>query len=468
LPSLESEWLDGLRATGPDRLLLTEASLGALVATKKAGAATEMVQAPAKATDGAATAPAGFEQPEVNIGMIGHVDHGKTTLTKALSGKWTDEHSEEIKRGISIKLGYADTTFYKGTGKDGKDVYTTKADDARLSGPPTKLRRVSFVDAPGHETLMATMLSGAALMDGALLLVAANEKCPQPQTKEHLMALQIAGAKNIVIVQNKIDLVTQERALENYKEIQAFVKGTVAQGAPVIPVSAHHDVNISALIEAIERTIPTPKHDPKADPLLLVARSFDINKPGTRPDRIRGGVLGGSLSRGTLKVGDEVEITPGLRVETGDKVTYVPLKSKVVSLFCGTVPVDKAGPGGLIALGTELDPSVTKADNLVGRVVGHPGKLPKTVDRITMDVHLLDRVVGVGDGEEAAVEPVKVKEPLMLNVGTATTVGLVLKSANNVVDAALKLPVAVEGSSRIAVSRRVGGRWRLIGYGVLK
>jgi translation initiation factor 2 subunit 3 len=436
------------------------------VATKKGGAATEMVQPPAKASVPAASGA--FEQPEVNIGMIGHVDHGKTTLTKALSGKWTDEHSEEIKRGISIKLGYADTTFYKGKSKDGSDFYTTKEDDANLAGPPQKLRRVSFVDAPGHETLMATMLSGAALMDGALLLVAANEKCPQPQTKEHLMALQIAGAKNIVIVQNKIDLVTKERALENYKEIKAFVKGTVAEKAPVIPVSAHHDVNISSLIDAIERTIPTPKHDPKADPVLLVARSFDINKPGTRPDKLRGGVLGGSLSRGTLAVGDEIEVVPGLRVEQGDKATYVPLRSRIVSLFCGTEPVQRAGPGGLIAVGTELDPSVTKADNLVGRVVGHPGRLPHSIDRITMDVHLLDRVVGVSDAEEATVEPIKIKEPLMLNVGTATTVGLVLKSVNNVVEAALKLPVAVEDKARIAVSRRVGGRWRLIGYGVLK
>lgn len=432
------------------------------MATKKA--ATETVQAPAKAASSGKD-PA-FEQPQANIGLIGHVDHGKTTLTKALSGVWTDVHSEEIKRGISIKLGYADTTFYKGADKDGKAIYTTKKDDPRLAGEGEKLRRVSFVDAPGHETLMATMLSGAALMDGALLLVAANEKCPQPQTREHLMALQIAGARNIVIVQNKIDLVDEKRALENYQEIKAFVKGTVAENAPVIPISAHHDVNISALIEAIQQVIPTPTHDPKAEPLLLVARSFDINKPGTRPDKLRGGVLGGSLTRGSLKVGDEIEIMPGLRVEQGEKATYQPLKTKVTSLFIGAQAVDKAGPGGLIAIGTELDPSVTKADNLVGRVLGHPGKLPKVLDRITMQVKLLERVVGAED--EAAVEPIKVKEPLMLNAGTATTVGLVLKSANDTVEAALKLPIASEGASRIAISRRVGGRWRLIGYGILK
>jgi translation initiation factor 2 subunit 3 len=439
------------------------------VATKKAQ--TETLQVSAKKAESPAAKGSAFEQPEANIGLIGHVDHGKTTLTKALSGTWTDVHSEEIRRGISIKLGYADTTFYKGKGKDGGDFYTTKPDDARLAGPAEKLRRVSFVDAPGHETLMATMLSGAALMDGALLLVAANEKCPQPQTKEHLMALQIGGTKNIVIVQNKIDLVDEKRALENFREIKEFVKGTVAENAPVIPVSAHHDVNISELIAAIQRTIPTPKHDPAAQPLMLVARSFDINKPGTRPDKLRGGVVGGTLSHGTLKVGDEVEMVPGLRIEATDgKVSYKPLRSKIISLFCGNQSVDAAGPGGLIAVGTELDPSVTKADNLVGRVLGHPGKLPKPVERATMQVSLLDRVVGASaaEGGEAAVEPIKVKEPLMLNVGTATTVGLVLKASGTSVDVALKLPVAVEGESRIAVSRRIGGRWRLIGYGIIK
>ncbi len=408
---------------------------------------------------------AGNTQPEVNIGLIGHVDHGKTTLTQALSGKWTDEHSEELKRGISIKLGYADTTFYKGAGKDGHDVYTTDPKDERLAGGADRLRSVSFVDAPGHETLMATMLSGAALMDGALLMVAANEACPQPQTKEHLMALDAAGAKNIVIVQNKIDLVSQEKAVKNYEEIKAFVKGTVAEDAPIIPISAHHTANIGALIHAIEDTIPTPDHDLDADPILLVARSFDINKPGTGPKKIRGGVIGGSLIRGSLKVGDEIIVVPGVRVEKDGKSSYQEVTTTITSLFCGTQAVDEATPGGLIAIGTDLDPSVTKADNLVGRVVGHVGKVPEAQNRLSMDVHLLDRVVGAGD---QSVDPLKVKEPLMLNVGTATTVGVVLKSDAKSADVALKLPVAAEAGSRIAISRRVGGRWRLIGYGLLQ
>ena len=159
--------------------------------------------------------------------MVGHVDHGKTTLTKALSGTWTDTHSEERKRGISIKLGYADTTFY--CTKDGDYYAKGKHPEGKKDSKKELLRVVSFVDAPGHETLMAVMISGASIMDGALLLISATEKCPQPQTREHLAALQIAGIKNIVIVQNKIDLVSEERAIESFNEIRQFVKGTLAE-----------------------------------------------------------------------------------------------------------------------------------------------------------------------------------------------------------------------------------------------
>ncbi|MFG1530089.1 MAG: GTP-binding protein, partial [Thermoplasmata archaeon] len=144
-------------------------------------------------------------QPEVNIGLVGHVDHGKTTLTQALTGEWTDRHSEELKRGISIKLGYADAAFYRCPNCPVPTGYSVTPVCPACGGEATFLRAVSFVDAPGHETLMETMLSGAAIMDGALLLVAANERCPQPQTREHLYALDIIGVRKVVVVQNKID-----------------------------------------------------------------------------------------------------------------------------------------------------------------------------------------------------------------------------------------------------------------------
>jgi translation initiation factor 2 subunit 3 len=407
------------------------------------------------------------KQPEVNIGMVGHVDHGKTTLTQALTGEWTDRHSEEIKRGISIKLGYADAAFYQCTKCQGTDAYTTEEKHSKCGGTPTKLlRTVSFVDSPGHETLMATMLSGAAIMDGALLLIGANEPCPRPQTKEHLMALDIIGVKNIVIVQNKVDLVSEERALTSYNEIKAFVKGTVAENAPIIPVSAQQKVNIEPLIEAVEKIIPTPKRDPAKPARMPIARSFDINLPGTRPKELKGGVLGGSISQGKFNVGEEIEIIPGIKVEDHGKTKWLPLKTQVTGLMTGGQPYKSVDPGGLVGMATKLDPSLTKSDNLAGKIAGKPGTLPAMSDSLTMEVHLLERVVGAAD--ELRVEPVKTREPLMLNVGTATTVGVVTSARKDDVDVQLKLPVVAEPKQRVAISRRIGARWRLIGYGVVK
>lgn len=404
--------------------------------------------------------------PEVNIGMIGHVDHGKTTLTQRLTGKWTDVHSEEIKRGISIRLGYADAAFYKCPHCERPQCYTTQKTCPHTNEPTDLLRVVSFVDAPGHETLMATMLSGAAIMDGAILVIAANEPCPQPQTREHLMALEILGTKNIIIVQNKIDLVSEADAKKNYEQIKAFVKGTCAENAPIIPVSAHHDINIDALIQTIEIVIPTPKRDFNKPPLMHVARSFDINKPGIKPSELHGGVVGGTLIQGTLLIGEKIEIAPGRKIEAEGKSHLEPIYTTVSSLVTGGEPVDKALPGGLLAIGTELDPGLVKSDSFAGKVVGRPGELPPVVDTLTLTMCLLKRVVGTID--EKSVEPLKTNEPLMLTVGTATTVGVISDLRSDWIKVRLKLAVCADKGQRIAVSRRIEGKWHLIGYAEIK
>jgi len=401
--------------------------------------------------------------PEVNIGMIGHVDHGKTTLTQRLTGKWTDEHSEELKRGISIRLGYADSAFYKCPKCDEPDCYSVGKKCSHCKSSCELLRVVSFVDAPGHETLMATMLSGAAIMDGAVLVIAANEKCPQPQTREHLTALEISGTKNIVIVQNKIDLVSEEDALKNYKQISEFVKGTCAENAPIIPVSAHHDINIDVLIQTMETNIKTPKRDVDKSPLMYIARSFDINKPGSRPGDLKGGVIGGSLIQGVLKKGEEIEISPGRKVEVDGKQNFESIVTKIHSFFTGGISSDIANAGGLLAIGTELDPARVKSDSFSGKIVGKPGKIPSILESFDLSIHLLKRVVGTI--EEKNVEPLKTNEPLMLTVGTATTVGIITELRENKVRVKLKISVCAEEGQRIAVSRRIEGKWHLIGYG---
>ena len=406
-----------------------------------------------------------MSQPCVNIGMVGHVDHGKTTLVSALSGVWTDMHSEELKRGISIRLGYADATFRKCPNCPEPQCYTVADTCEGCSEPSEELRTVSFVDAPGHETLMATMLSGAAIMDGAMLVIAANETCPQPQTKEHLMALNIIGIKNIVIVQNKIDLVPKEKVIEHYHQIKEFVKGTVAEDAPIVPISAQQNINIDALIMMMEKMIPTPVHKSDKAPHMLIARSFDINKPGTPIKNITGGVIGGTLTEGVLHPNDELEIRPGRKVESDGTTRWVPIKTKVTMVIAGKDEVEEAIPGGLLAVGTSLDPTLTKSDSLTGQVAGLPETLPPIHDDLKLELHLLERVVGVSDEEE--IGAIKTSEPLMLNVGTATTVGVVTSARKDIAEVRLKRPVCAEIGSTVAISRRVGSRWRLIGVGVI-
>lgn len=406
------------------------------------------------------------KQPEVNIGTIGHVDHGKTTLVQALTGTWASRHSEELKRGITIKLGYADMPIYKCPKCPAPSNYTHKPYCKICNSEAEFVRAVSFVDAPGHEALMATMLSGAAIMDGAILVIAADEPCPQPQTREHLAAAELSGVKNIIIVQNKIDIVDQKRALESYEEIKAFVKGTVAEKAPIIPISAQRGINIDILLEAMQTIIPSPKRDPKLPPLMYIIRSFDINKPGMAINELEGGIIGGTIAQGKFAVGEEIEIRPGIMVEREGKTTYDPLVSEIVSLHAGSQEVKEATCGGLVGVGTLLDPAYSKADGLTGSIAGKTGMLPPTLMELTLETYVLERAVGTK--ELLKVEKINPDETLLLHIGAAVNIGKVINIKQNTVKVKLTRPICALPGSRVAISRKITARWRLIGYGLIK
>ena len=405
------------------------------------------------------------KQPEVNIGTIGHVDHGKTTLVKALTGVWASRHSEELKRGITIKLGYADLPIYKCSKCETPKQYSTRPNCPYCESEAEFARAISFVDAPGHEALMATMLSGAAIMDGAILVIAADEPCPQPQTREHLAAAEVIGVKNIIIVQNKIDIVDQKRALKSYDEIKAFVKGTMAENAPIIPISAQRGINIDVLLTAIEEIIPTPQRDETKPPLMYIIRSFDTNKPGTSIEELEGGVVGGTIGQGKFAVGDELEIRPGIVLEREGKTTYTPLLSEIVSLQAGGQNVQEATCGGLVGVRTLLDPSYSKADGLTGNIAGKTGMLPTTLTELTLETHVLERAVGTK--ELLKIDRINFDETLLLHVGAAVNLGKVISLKGNVAKLKLTRPICAPPSSRVAISRKIAARWRLIGYGIL-
>jgi len=404
-------------------------------------------------------------QPEINIGTIGHVDHGKTTLVQALTGTWASRHSEELRRGITIKLGYADATIYKCPNCEEPHCYCVTKECPTCGGNAELQRRVSFVDAPGHEILMATMLSGAAVMDGAILVIAADEQCPQPQTREHLAAIEAVGLKNLIIVQNKIDLVSMEKALKNYDEIRNFIKGSIAEDAPIIPVSAQQIVNIDLLIQGMQKYLPTPTRDPDLPPRMHIIRSFDVNKPGTAIDDMVGGVIGGSITQGRFEMGDEIDIQPGLPTRQKNRLRMRELVTEITSLHVGGTTVDEAIPGGLAGVGTMLDPSITKSDGLVGSLVGKPGTLPPVLEELRLDYELFENVVGSREREKVA--KIAKGEKLLLNVGTAKTMGDVTEVKKSEMETKLSIPVCAEPGDRVAISRRISGRWRLIGVGTM-
>lgn len=422
-------------------------------------------------------------QATINIGTIGHVAHGKSTVVKAISGVQTVRFKNELVRNITIKLGYANAKIYKCDDETcpRPDCYRSdssnkpdiiKCTRQGCTGYFRLLRHVSFVDCPGHDILMATMLNGAAVMDAALLLIAGNESCPQPQTSEHLAAIEIMKLKHIIILQNKIDLIRDTQAKDQYQEIIKFVQGTVAEGAPVIPISAQLKYNIEVVCEYITKKIPIPLRDFTSEPRLIVIRSFDVNKPGAEVDELKGGVAGGSILKGVLKVGQEIEVRPGIVSKTQDgKIQCQPILSRIISLYAEQNELQYAVPGGLIGVGTKIDPTLCRADRLVGQVLGAVGALPDIFTELEISYFLLRRLLGVrteGDKKGAKVQKLSKNEVLMVNIGSLSTGGRVSAVKADLAKIALTQPVCTEVGEKIALSRRVEKHWRLIGWGQIR
>ncbi|KAI3613906.1 hypothetical protein CBS9595_004083 [Malassezia furfur] len=421
-------------------------------------------------------------QATINIGTIGHVAHGKSTVVKAISGVQTVRFKNELVRNITIKLGYANAKIYKCENPkclrpQCYQSYPSSKEDhppcpnPGCGGQMELVRHVSFVDCPGHDILMATMLNGAAVMDAALLLIAGNEPCPQPQTSEHLAAVEIMKLQHIIILQNKVDLIREPAAEEHWKSITAFVKGTVADGAPIVPISAQLKYNIDAVNENIVKKVPVPVRDFTASPRLIVIRSFDVNKPGAEIDELKGGVAGGSILSGVLRLGQEIEVRPGIVTKDSEgKIHCRPIYSRIVSLLAEHNPLQFAVPGGLIGVGTKIDPTLCRADRLVGQVLGEVGKLPAIYTELEINYFLLRRLLGVksDDKKQTKVQKLAKNEVLMVNIGSTSTGGRVMSVKADLAKIFLTSPACTEVGEKIALSRRIDKHWRLVGWGTVR
>jgi len=422
-------------------------------------------------------------QATINVGTIGHVAHGKSTVVKALSGVMTVRFKSELERNITIKLGYANAKLYKcdspkcqrpssyrSASSSKEDVFP--CENPNCNGRMRLMRHLSFVDCPGHDILMATMLNGAAVMDAALLLIAANETCPQPQTSEHLAAVEIMKLNHILILQNKIDLCKEPALKDQNEKIQEFIRGTIAEKAPIIPISAQLKLNIDAVIEYMIKKFPVPTRDFISPPRLIILRSFDVNKPGYEVDDLKGGVAGGSILQGVFTVGMEIEVRPGIiSKDENNKTQCRPIRSKILSLNTEQNSLQYAVPGGLIGVGTQIDPTLCRADRMVGQVLGAVGSLPQIFSEITFTYLLMKRLLGVrteGEKKAARIDKLTRDEMLMVNIGSLSTGGKVLGAKADAAKILLTQPVCTEQGEKIALSRRVDRHWRLIGWGTIK
>ena len=240
------------------------------------------------------------------------------------------------------------------------------------------------------------------------------------------------------------------------------MKGTIAENAQIIPCSAQQEININKIFEALAN-IDIPARDIVSSPVFIIARSFDINKPGTKISELNGGVLGGSLKKGKLKVGDEIEIKPGISTKKENQMIYETVKTKITGIFKGSHRIDEATPGGSLALETELDPILTKADNLSGCITGISGKLPEITSNIKIKFHLFKEVYGAE--KNIPIEQIKISELLMLSVSTSITVGMVKKIKGNEAELSLRIPIVPFKGDNLGIARNISGHWRLIGYG---
>ncbi|WP_431102331.1 selenocysteine-specific translation elongation factor [Roseateles noduli] len=276
------------------------------------------------------------------VGTAGHIDHGKTTLVKALTGVDTDRLPEEKRRGISIALGYAflaagtsaDASADAGAGAGAGAGVGAAADRVTRAneGP-----RIGFVDVPGHERLVHTMLSGATGIDHALLLVAADDGV-MPQTREHLALLSLLGIARGTIALTKCDRVDVATRAQRREEIRALVAGTPLADAPVFDVAATAGEGVRALREhLIAEAKALPPHEVAGQAFrLAVDRVFSLPGVGT--------VCTGTAHAGEVAVGDELLLLPPAPGQS-------PRRGRVRSLHAQNEPAARASAGQRVAIG---------------------------------------------------------------------------------------------------------------------
>lgn len=387
-------------------------------------------------------------QPIINIGCLGSVSDGKSTLVEKLTGIKTQRHSNEKNRNITIKQGYANMKIWE---KDNE--YDTLNNEGKL------VNHISFVDCPGHQELIKVMLSSISLMDGAIVVIAVDQPLNnKPQLIQHLAAAKLGNLKRIIICMNKIDLVKKDILYKRKEELDLLLKEYNIEPFAIIPTCFNKKIGIKYLLNAIMKLFNPNNYIDRLnkDPIFRISRTFDINKPGTSWENILGGVVGGSLIVGQFKINDEIEIVPGQIIKNKNgNIYYQPIKTTILSIKTDTTYLTEIVPGGLIAIGTDMDPYYCKNDFLSGNIIGLVNKTPKVFNNITLDFKLITIFGHVW-------EP-NINDLLVLQIGTKT-VDVKLINKNNF---ELTKPVCILDNEHIIICKEIDKILRIVGEGYL-
>lgn len=386
-------------------------------------------------------------QPKINIGIIGNVSSGKTTLIEALSGIDTRKYKKEIESNRTLKLGYINILVIKCACKGNINYVIKRSDDC-----PCEERIFSIIDVPGHNVLLSTMLSGASIMDTTMLIIAANEPCPQKQTKEHLVAMEIINDDfqhfDNIIVQNKIDVVSREKAMVSFDEITSFIKGTSIENSQIFPISAKKKINTQSILKHIF-DLDLNKTNRDTDNLqAIIVRNFDINKPGS--SEIKGLVLGCSILSGKIKIGDYIFIVPHR------------LKIRVTNIKTAEDNLNEAVSGGLIALETDASSFLINKDLIGAMIISCSDYQPSNFYRKASDIMI--KCYPVENKQKF-----KVDDNITLNLLSRDIPGCIIKqvykTSKHKYKITLSKDIYVPNDNSLKISILVNNR--LYGYGKL-
>lgn len=403
-------------------------------------------------------------QPTINVGMIGSVSNGKSSVTEKLTNIKTQKHSSEMKRNITIKLGYANAKIFKCQECPSPQCYqhhpctVMDTECGICNGPMTLEKHISITDTPGHQSLMATMLNGTCVMDTTILVESASNDGLAPQTKHHLLATKMIGVNNSIACLNKMDLVKKPKGIDKVTELRKNLIGTMAENSPIVPVIANHGINIDVLCEYICKYIKEPVRNYDATLKMIIIRSFNINKQEVPLDQLEGGVVGGTITQGVLHKGDKISIYPGLidKNTTSDKTRwkYKPIKGTALSINSETINLDYAIPGGLIGVKLDIDPGLATKDNLVGNILTNYDNTDSyhVFEIIFVELQLFDNM------------QIENKEILVVNSNACSEKCEVVKTKNDKAELRLlERPICAIKSDYITISKIIMNNITVVG-----